>query len=129
MIAIDACVVISFLHGDTSRAVEAFVALLEADNAILAPSTVTELLSDRVGGAETAAVVAGMKTLTLSEGYWERAGLLRAAVRRTGRKAALGDALAAQACLDSDVAFLTMDRDFRAFSQLAGLRLADGHES
>jgi predicted nucleic acid-binding protein len=124
VIAIDACVVISFLNGETSPTVETFIALLEPDSAVLAPPTVTELWSDRTGGDETAAVVAGKKTLPLTEGYWERARHLRATVRRAGRKAALGDALAAQACLDADVPLLTTDGDFRAFSKLAGLRLA-----
>ena len=124
MIAVDACVVISFLEGEPIAEVEAFASLLASDQAVLAPSTVAELLSDPKGGPETAALIDGFKILPLEDGYWRRAGLLRAAVRRTGRKAALGDALAAQACLDADVPLLTRDRDFKAFAELAGLKLA-----
>jgi predicted nucleic acid-binding protein len=124
MIAVDACVVISFLAGEAMSEVDAFAALLENDRAALAPSTVAELLSDPKGGARTAMLIDGLKTLQIEEGYWRRAGLLRAAVRRAGRKAALGDALAAQACLDADVPLLTCDADFKAFAEVARLRLA-----
>ncbi len=45
-------------------------------------------------------------------------------VKRSGCKAALGDALIAQACIDADVALLTRDTDFAAFAELGGLKLA-----
>jgi predicted nucleic acid-binding protein len=124
MIAVDACVVISFLQGDTSPAVELFAALLRADEAVLAPSTVAELLSDPKGGGDTSALIEGLRLLPIGPDYWRRAGLLRAAVRRLRRKAALGDALVAQACLDAKVPLLTSDADFRAFAEVSELTLA-----
>lgn len=124
MIAIDACVVISFLQGEQSPSVEHFINLLRADQAVLAPSTVTELLSDAKGGGDTLALIEGLRLLPIEPDYWRRAGLLRAAVRRLGRKAALGDALVAQACLDAKVPLLTSDRDFRAFAEVSELDLA-----
>ncbi len=124
MIAVDACVVISFLAGEAIPEVEAFAALLRRDGAVLAPSTLAELLSDPTGGAPTANLIDGLKILPIEEGYWRRAGLLRATVRRAGRKAAFGDALAAQACLDAGVPLLTCDADFKAFARVANLDLA-----
>ncbi len=124
MIAVDACVVISFLAGESLPEVDTFAILLGTERAVLAPSTVTELLSDPRGGVETASMIDGLKILPIEDGYWRRAGLLRAAVKRAGRKAALGDALAAQACLDAGVPLLTSDDDFKAFSELAGLKLS-----
>lgn len=124
MIAVDACVVISFLSGQQTRETGMFADLLRAAEAVLAPSTVAELLSDPAGGMRTAELIDGLVLLPTLDGYWQRAGLLRAKVRRTGRKAALGDALAAQACLDADCPLLTADSDFSAFAQIAGLRLA-----
>ncbi len=50
MIAVDACVVIPFLAGDSIPHAEAFARLLASDEAVLAPSTVAELLSDPKGG-------------------------------------------------------------------------------
>ena len=46
MTVVDACVVISFLAGDTTPEVEALADLLANAAAILAPSTITELLSE-----------------------------------------------------------------------------------
>jgi len=43
---------------------------------------------------------------------------------KSGRKASLGDALIAQACIDSDVPLLTRGADFAAFAKLGGLKLA-----
>ena len=124
MIAVDTCVLIAFLEGDPGPDVEKLAELLASNKAVLAPSAVTELLSDPSGGPASAAMVGKLKQLTLEDGYWERAGATRAAIRRNGRKAALGDALIAQACIDAGIPLLTRDSDFKAFESLAGLRLA-----
>ena len=42
------------------------------------------------------------------------------------RKARLGDALIAQACIDRGIPLLTRDRDFRAFAEAAGLDIVIG---
>ena len=124
MTVVDACVVISFLAGEATPEVEMLAALLSSAEAIVAPSTVTELLSDPSGGRGLAPLIDHFQTIEIGEGYWARAGQLRASVRRAGRKAALGDALLAQACLDADLPLLTSDRDFKVFTQLSKLRLA-----
>ena len=90
---------------------------------MLAPATVTELLSDPKGRA-TDGIITEFILLPITDGYWERAGLLRAKVLKAGRKAALGDALIAQACIDADVPLLTRDADFAAYVKLGGLKLA-----
>ena len=123
MTVVDACVVISFLAGETTPEVEALAALLVNAEAILAPSTITELLSDPKGGSDVAPLIDQLQIVEITEGYWARAGRLRASVRGAGRKAALGDALLAQACLDADLPLLTADSDFKAFTQLSNLRL------
>lgn len=124
MTVVDACVVISFLAGETTPEVESLAALLVNAEAILAPSTITELLSDPKGGSGVEPLIDHLQTVEITEGYWARAGRLRASVRRTGRKAALGDALLAQACLDADLPLLTADSDFKVFTQFSNLRLA-----
>ena len=123
MTVVDACVVISFLAGDTTPEVEALADLLANAAAILAPSTITELLSDPKGGGGIAPLIDQLQTVEIIEGYWARAGELRATVRGAGRKAALGDALLAQACIDADLPLLTADADFKAFKQFSRLRL------
>jgi predicted nucleic acid-binding protein len=121
---VDAGVVISFLAGEATAQVEALATLLSDAEAILAPSTVTELLYDPKAGSDLAPLIDNLQTLEIGEGYWARAGKLRANVRRAGRKAALGDALLAQACFDADLPLLTANADFRAFVQCSNLRLA-----
>jgi hypothetical protein len=64
--------------------------------------------------------------IEIETGYWQRAGALRARVLSKRRKARLGDALIAQACMDRGVSLLTRDRDFRAFVEAAGLNLVLG---
>jgi predicted nucleic acid-binding protein len=55
--------------------------------------------------------------LEITDGYWERAGALRARVLGKGLKARLADALIAQSCLDHRVPLVTADRDFRHFTR------------
>ena len=61
--------------------------------------------------------------LGVSDGYWERAGQLRARVLALRRKARLADSLIAQSCLDHGLALITRDGDFRRFAEAAGLRV------
>jgi predicted nucleic acid-binding protein len=61
--------------------------------------------------------------IEVKTGYWERAGALRAKVLAKKRKARLGDALIAQSCLDRGIPLITRDRDFRTFTEAAGLDL------
>ncbi len=124
MIAVDSNVIIDFLNAPGSPLREQFVALVQQNAAVIAPVTLTEIVSDPKAGVALRTIIEQLTVLPIAEGYWERAGLLRASLRRAGRKAALGDALIAQACLDSNVALLTRDSDFKAFAELAGLKLA-----
>ena len=63
----------------------------------------------------------GPRLIDVAEGYWLRAGELRARVLASKRKARLGDALIAQSCLDRGILLLTRDRDFIAFARAARL--------
>ena len=60
--------------------------------------------------------------LTAQEGYWERAGVLRARLLKLRLKASLADALVAQSCVDAAVPLSTRDTDFRSFARLSDLR-------
>ncbi|HTV04522.1 MAG TPA: PIN domain-containing protein [Acidobacteriaceae bacterium] len=59
--------------------------------------------------------------ITLKDGFWHRAGKLRAKALARKRKARVGDALIAQCCIDADIALITRDGDFKAFSQTLNL--------
>jgi len=124
LIAADSSVVIDLFAGIATPQTAKLERYLQDGAAVLAPATLTELLSDPRGGRSSGDILRDMKLLALTDGYWERTGRLRAKVKQAGRKAALGDALIAQACIDSDVPLLTSDADFEAFAALGGLKLA-----
>ena len=73
--------------------------------------------------ADVALVLGQLPLLPVLDGYWERAGALRARVIATGREAPLADALIAQSCLDNGVGLVTRDADFRHFEMVTELRL------
>jgi predicted nucleic acid-binding protein len=65
-----------------------------------------------------------MPTLLPTEGFWERAGAMRAKLLAKNLKARLADTLIAQSCIDYSVPLITRDADFRHFSQHCNLKLA-----
>lgn len=123
MIAIDTSSLIAYLGGDEGPDTAVVDAALADRTAVLPPVVLTELLSDPKLDAKVAAAVLGLPVLVAKDGYWERAGRLRAKVLATRRRARLADSLIAQSCLDDEVPLVTRDRDFGNFLRAAGLRL------
>jgi len=124
VIAVDTSVLMDWLDQvdrPETRRVDQFA---QSGDGVLAAVTVTELLSEPRGARSLDATLVAFPVLPISDGYWERAGRLRAAVLKARRKAALGDALIAQACIDNSVPLLTRDGDFAAFVKAGGLKLA-----
>ena len=83
----------------------------------------TELLSDPKVSMSVKDLFLQLPVLEITEGYWQRAGLLRARLLARGRRARLADSLIAQSCLDHDLSLVTRDYDFRHFVRLAGIRI------
>lgn len=96
---------------------------LAQSRALLPPVVLTELLSAPRLRPTDAATFVALPRVAVVDGYWERAGQLRASVLRRGHKARLADVLVAQVCIDSQLPLITRDDDFRHFVA-AGLRLA-----
>ena len=126
MIAADTSTWVAYLEGATENDAELLRQALSDKQAVMAPVVLSELLSDPKLPSQVAASLADLPLIQTTDGYWQRAGLLRAKVLSRGRGARLGDALVAQSCIDEDVPLLTRDRDFRAFAQAAGLDLVLG---
>lgn len=124
MIAADTNVVIGWLENRDDPVIDRFGWLLRQRLIVLPPVVVTELWSAPSAQPGMGDLLAGLTVLPIVDGYWERAGLLRARLFAEGRRARLGDALIAQSCLDADAALLTRDEDFAAFEPLAGLKRA-----
>jgi predicted nucleic acid-binding protein len=126
VIAIDTSSFIAYLSGSAGIDVEAVGLALAHRQAVLPPVVLSELLSDSKLPQAVKALFVGLPMLPVSEGYWERAGLLRARVLARGRKARLADSLIAQSCLDHEIELVTRDTDFRHFAGAVGLKLFAG---
>lgn len=124
MIAADTSSIVAYLNGESGRDIERLNAATLAGEVVLPPIVVTELLSDPLEGERAERELRRFGLLPLTTGYWERAGTARRSLTRRGLKAKLGDALIAQACIDSEVALITRDVNFRHFAKYCGLRLA-----
>lgn len=116
MIAADTSTWISFFEGVQGEDVAALARALEARQVVMPPPVLTELLSDPELSPSVAQTLLELPLVTLKDGFWRRAGKLRARALARKRKARLGDALIAQCCMDADIALITRDGDFKAFS-------------
>lgn len=124
MIAVDTSSLVAYLGGEPGKDVELLDDALREKQAVLPPVVLTELLSDPRLPKEVAELFQSLPVLEISEGYWERAGHVRARILAKGHKARVADALITQSCLDHKIGLLTRDSDFKAFSGLCGLVLA-----
>ncbi len=121
MIAADTSTWISFFEGEQGDDVVALAQALQSRQVVMPPPVLTELLSDPGLSVSVAQSLLELPLVPLKNGFWDRAGRLRAKVLARKRKARLGDALIAQCCIDAAIALITRDGDFKAFS--AGLNL------
>lgn len=123
MIAVDTSSFLAYLSGAEGPDVEATGVALEQRQAALPPVVLSELLSDPELTRQVADLFLQLPLLEVTEGYWQRAGLLRARLIAGGRRAPLADTLIAQSCLDHEVPLVTRDAEFRQFRRFGGLRL------
>jgi predicted nucleic acid-binding protein len=123
MTCVDTSTWIAFLQGKRGEDTDLLDQALADKQVVMVPVVLTEILSDPKLDPEVRRTLAGLPLLELRDGFWERAGRLRAGVLAMRRKARLGDALIAQTCLDHQTPLITRDRDFRAFAAAADLKI------
>ena len=123
MIAADTSSMIAFFEGQPGDDTDLIQSALDHQQLALPPVVLSELLSDPAIPHPVRSLLAGLPILDVEAGFWERAGLLRAAVLRQKKKARVADALIAQSCLDQSTPLVTRDRDFRHFAAAAKLPL------
>lgn len=123
MIATDSSTFIAYLNGLHGRDVDLLHQAIASGTVALPPVVVAEVLTDPES-ARIETHVLSLPTLSLTDGYWERAGRSRRLLITKSFKARVADALIAQACIDADVPLITRDRDFRHFEKHCGLKLA-----
>jgi predicted nucleic acid-binding protein len=124
VIAADTSTWIAYLNGDPGTDVELLDRAFADRQAVMVPAVLTELLSYPKLSSEGKQLFQDVPLLEIETGYWQRAGLLRAKILAKGRRARLGDALIAQSCIDRGLTLIARDRDFQAFTENAGLKLA-----
>jgi predicted nucleic acid-binding protein len=123
VIAADTSTWVAFLEGGSGDDTEALDQALEDRQVVMVPVVLTELLSDSDLPPDVSETLLQVPQTDIRPGFWKRAGMLRAEVLATRRRARLGDALIAQTCIDARVVLLTRDRNFRAFVEAAKLDL------
>jgi predicted nucleic acid-binding protein len=122
MIAADTSSLSAYLEGERGEDVDAIEIALTETRLLLPPVVLSEMASSTRLGTRNLTILAALPLLPLQDGYWLRAGRMRAALRARRLKARLADALIAQSCLDAGLALITRDRDFRHYSRF-GLRI------
>ncbi|MBI2981168.1 MAG: PIN domain-containing protein [Deltaproteobacteria bacterium] len=122
MIAIDTSSLIAYLSGEKGPDVEAVDQALDQKQAVLPPVVFSEILSDPKLPKSVRDLIGEVPPLIITDGYWERAGLLRSKLVFRKLKAPLADTLIAQSCIDYGVLLITRDNDFRHFTGM-GLKL------
>jgi len=123
VIAADTSTWIAFLQGETADDTELLDQALQDRQLLMVPVVLTELLSDPKLSVDVARTLCDLPAIEIGSDYWQRAGALRAKVLAKRRRARLGDALIAQSCIAGGISLLTRDRDFRAFTEAAALKL------
>ena len=123
MIGIDTSSLRRFLAGEAGRDVDLVRRAVVDGRAVLPPAVLCEVLSDPALPRALIDDLGGLPILEIGENFWQRAGLLRARLIKSGHKAKLADVLIAQSCIDHELSLVTNDRDFRHFSRY-GLKLA-----
>ncbi|HUZ14357.1 MAG TPA: PIN domain-containing protein [Caulobacteraceae bacterium] len=123
MIAADTSSLVAYLSGSGGSDAELIEGAIEAEQLILPPPVLCELMSkpDRAGFERA---LMRLPLLELMDGFWRRAGDAWRVLLEKGLKAAMADAPIAQCCIDADVVLIARDRDYRHFARWCGLKLA-----
>jgi predicted nucleic acid-binding protein len=123
VVCVDTNCIIAYLAGEDSEDVEYLDKLLEWKVVALPPVVVAELLSDPRLPREAELLIRSLPELAVGEGFWYRAGKLRAELSRHGFSVRLADTLVAQSCLDHRAPLLTRDKKFQRFNKVTALEL------
>lgn len=126
MIAVDTSSFVAYLSGLQGPDVDMVDQSLLDKQVVFPPPVLTELLSDPKLPPEVRQLILDVPLLVIADGFWERAGILRAKILARGCKSRLADCLIAQNCIDHNVRLITRDKDFRHYIKIARLKIVSG---
>ena len=124
-IAADTSTWVAFANNQKGEDVVLLDDAIQSFNLVVPPLVITELLSNPKQNPIVDRLLQELKTLPITEEYWQRAGKNRRILLNLKHKAKIGDALIAQSCIDHDVPLLTRDVDFKHFQKYCGLKLVN----
>jgi predicted nucleic acid-binding protein len=124
MIAVDSSSMIAFIQGDSGPDIGLLEGSIDANELVLPPPVLAELLSDPKLPPGHFALLEALPLLGIEDGYWIRAARTRAKLLARKLRARFADTLIAQSCIDHDVPLIARDGDFRHFARYCGLKLA-----
>ena len=114
---------IPYLAGESGSDVQLLETFLAQKSLVMSPLVLAELLSDPLRSYRARTALLEIPLLELQEGFWMRAGLMRAELLRLKMKPKLADTLIAQVCLDHKIPLHARDTDFRPFAKHFDLQL------
>lgn len=123
MVAVDTSTLVAYLSNSKGEDIEILDQALANRVVYLPPVVLCEILSDPKLPESVSQLFRKLPVLSITEGYWERAGKSRSKLIAKRLKARLADTLIAQVCLDNKIPLLTRDSDFRHFAKYCGLEL------
>jgi predicted nucleic acid-binding protein len=123
VICADSSVFIQFFRNVAGREVELLAQSLKDQMLVMNPFVLTELLTASNLKKQLEADLIDLQRIQLREGFFERAGFLRRLIYTKGSGVSLSDTYIAQACIDSNIPFLTTDGDFKLIAKYSDLRL------
>ncbi len=123
MICADTSTWIAWFQGEQARDVELLEDSLRDQTAVLSPVVIAELFSNPRFTDFERRIIGRLPVLEIEAGFWQRAGLTRAALVRRRCRPKLADTLIAQSCMDANVPLIARDRDYLPFSRHSGLSL------
>jgi hypothetical protein len=124
MIAVDSSTIIAYIQGESGPDVQLLEGSIDANELVLPPVVLAEVLSDPRLPAGHSALVRALPLLEINAAYWARAAQSRAKILARKLRARLPDTLIAQSCIDHDVPLIARNGDFRHFARHCGLKLA-----
>ena len=115
MIAVDTSTWIAYLSGDLGKDTDVLDQALADSLVAMPPVVLSELLSDSKLPKTVTRLLISIPALAVTNGYWQRSGILRSKLLAKRNKAKLADTLIAQTCIDHNVRLITRDSDFKNF--------------